>query len=159
MWEITSRGEYLTPYTPYQAEASQGTLQLIYEYQTMMTQLMAMEVTNASLYDGASALGEAVLMALRLNQNGAKRVIVPRGLHPAYRQVLKTITMAQEVFLEEIDYARGEGGVAQDQLASLDTRGIAAVIIPQPNFFGVLEEVDAINGFCSPSWRLGDCCG
>lgn len=147
VWEITSRSEYLTPYTPYQAEASQGTLQLIYEYQTMMTQLMAMEVSNASLYDGASALAEAVLMALRLKGNGAKRVLVPRGLHPAYRQVLKTITMAQELFLEELDYAQGEGGVSPEYLDSLDPRGIVAMILVQPNFFGVLEEVDQLTDF------------
>lgn len=147
VWDITSRGEFLTAYTPYQAEASQGTLQLIYEYQTMMTQLMGMDVANASLYDGASALAEAVLMALRLKGGGAKRVLVPCGLHPAYRQVLKTILTTQDVFLEELAYTGGEGGVDLRSLEVLDTRGLAAIIIPQPNFFGVLEDVDALTDF------------
>lgn len=147
VWEITSRGEFLTAYTPYQAEASQGTLQLIYEYQTMMTQLMGMEVANASLYDGASALAEAVLMALRLKGHDAKRVLIPRTLHPAYRQVLQTILKTHDILLEEWAYAPTEGYCAPDSLKTIDTRGLAAVIIPQPNFFGVLEDVDALTHF------------
>lgn len=147
VWDITSRGEFLTAYTPYQAEASQGTLQLIYEYQTMMAQLMGMEIANASLYDGASALVEAVLMALRLKNGEAKRILIPKTLHPAYRQVLQTILPIQEVFLEEIAYSLTEGCVTAEHLANIDTRGIAAMIIPQPNFFGILEDVDALTRF------------
>lgn len=147
VWDITSRGEFLTAYTPYQAEASQGTLQLIYEYQTMMTQLMGMEVANASLYDGASSLAEAVLMALRLKAGSAKRVLVPRNCHPAYRQTLQTILQTQDFMLEELPYHTGSGQVNITELAAIDTRNIAALIIPQPNFFGVLEEVDALTDF------------
>ena len=92
VWDITSRGEFLTAYTPYQAEASQGTLQLLYEFQTMIAELTGMEVANASLYDGASALAEAVLMAVRLNKaSHSNRVLVPESLHPLYRETLETI--------------------------------------------------------------------
>jgi len=88
VWELTTRGEYYTAYTPYQAEASQGTLQLLYEYQSMMTALTGMDVSNASLYDGASGLAEGVLMAVRVNRKSkSRRVLVPRTLHPAYRTV------------------------------------------------------------------------
>lgn len=84
VWDITSRGEFMTAYTPYQAEASQGTLQLIYEYQTMMSSLMAMDVSNASLYDGASACAEAALMAVRLQKKQGMNILVPATLHPHY---------------------------------------------------------------------------
>jgi glycine dehydrogenase subunit 1 len=144
VWDITSRGEFLTAYTPYQAEASQGTLQLIYEYQTMLCQLMGMEVANASLYDGASALAEAVLMALRLKNNGAKRIWVPRTIHPAYRQVLQTLLKNQDVILEELDYDPQQGVIPVDQLAQRPAKDLAAVIVPQPNFFGALENVDEL---------------
>ena len=98
VWEIASRGEFLTAYTPYQAEASQGTLQLLYEFQTMMAELTGMEVANASLYDGATALAEAILMAIRLNKKSqSKCVLVPETLHPFYRQTLKTILSNQQI--------------------------------------------------------------
>ena len=85
VWEITTRGEFYSAYTPYQAEASQGTLQLLYEYQTMMASLMAMDVSNASLYDGASALAEAVLMAVRANrQSKSRKILMPRTVNPVY---------------------------------------------------------------------------
>src|SRR6185295_8292784 len=88
VWEITTRGEFYSAYTPYQAEASQGTLQVLYEFQSMMTALTGMEVSNASLYDGASALGEALLMAVRANPNSqSRKVLVPSAVHPFYRQV------------------------------------------------------------------------
>lgn len=93
VWEITTRGEFYSAYTPYQAEASQGTLQLLYEYQTMICALTAMEVSNASLYDGASGLGEALLMALRANRkNGSGRVLIPDTVHPRYRDVVNATT-------------------------------------------------------------------
>jgi glycine dehydrogenase subunit 1 len=145
VWEITTRGEFYSAYTPYQAEASQGTLQLLYEYQSMMTALTGMEVSNASMYDGASALAEALLMAARANpKEGPIRVLMPQAVHPHYRQAVAAITTALGVELLplEFDPARGDTPVAQ--LARYAGQGITAVVIPQPNFFGVLEDVDAL---------------
>jgi len=88
VWQIATRGEFYSSYTPYQAEASQGTLQLLYEYQTMMASLTGMDVSNASLYDGASALAEAVLMAVRAHKQ-ARKVLMPAGVHPIYRRVVR----------------------------------------------------------------------
>ena len=103
VWQIATRGEFYSAYTPYQAEASQGTLQLLYEYQSMMTSLMAMDVTNASLYDGASALAEAVLMAVRVHKT-AKRVLMPATVHPVWRKVVRTIVKDQNIELVEVLY-------------------------------------------------------
>ena len=144
VWEIATRGEFYTAYTPYQAEASQGTLQLLYEYQSMMAGLMAMDVSNASLYDGASALAEAVLMAVRANRRSrSKRILMPRTVHPAYRKVVDTIVRNQGIVLEELDYHRTGGHLDPAALPG-DPGDFAALVIPQPNFFGVLEEVDAL---------------
>ena len=105
VWEITTRGEFYSAYTPYQAEASQGTLQLLYEYQTMMAGLNAMDVSNASLYDGASALAEAVLMAVRANRRSkSRRILMPRTVHPLYRKVAHAIVHNQGIELVELDY-------------------------------------------------------
>lgn len=141
VWQIVGRGEFYSAYTPYQAEASQGTLQLIYEYQTMMTRLTGMDVSNASLYDGATALAEAVLMAERSRKKGAQRVLVPASVHPAYRKTLRTIVATQDIEVVEIDCPQG-----RLELADLDAVAgeFSALVIPQPNFFGVLEEVDAL---------------
>src|SRR5215213_2542812 len=87
VWAIVSRGEFYSAYTPYQAEASQGTLQLLYEYQSMMASLTGMDISNASLYDGASALAEAVLMAVRIHKT-SRRVLMPATVHPVYRKVV-----------------------------------------------------------------------
>ena len=147
VWAIVSRGEFYSAYTPYQAEASQGTLQLIYEYQTMMTRLTGMDVSNASLYDGATALAEAVLMAERCAKKGPRRVLVPKSVHPAYRKTLHTIVALQNIEVVEFDFCReGEsgGGVSPDWLAAQDFGAFTALVIPQPNFFGVLEHVDAL---------------
>ncbi len=144
VWDIVTRGEFYTAYTPYQPEASQGTLQVIYEYQTMMTELMAMEVSNASLYDGASALVEAVLMALRVQKNDSKKILVPHNLHPHYRDVLKSILDYHPIELISWDYEKETGCVNLSQLNQFATDELAAVIIAQPNFFGCVEEVDAI---------------
>ena len=143
IWQLTTRGEYYSAYTPYQAEASQGTLQLIYEYQTMMANLTGLAVSNASLYDGASGLAEAVLMALRLNRrNKSSRVLVPQSVHPVYRKVLTTILPLQDIEIVELPVTDG-----RTDLAALKEYGegeVNTVVIPQPNYFGVLENVDEL---------------
>ena len=144
VWEITTRGEFYTAYTPYQAEASQGTLQLLYEYQTMMASLTGMDVSNASLYDGASALAEAVLMAVRANRKSkSKRILMPRTVHPQYRKVAETIVKGQGITFDVLDYDHKGGHINPDSLPQ-EPGDIAALVIPQPNFFGVLEDVDVL---------------
>ncbi len=147
VWEITTRGEFYSAYTPYQAEASQGTLQLLYEFQTMMAHLTAMEAANASLYDGASALAEAVLMAVRLNKNKSKRILIPTTVSPLYRQVVHTIVKHQSILLVEIPYDQDKGTIALNSLIEVGSRENAALVIPQPNFFGNLEEVDELTNW------------
>jgi len=129
--QLVSRGEFYTAYTPYQAEASQGSLQVLYEYQTMMAELMAMDVSNASLYDGATALAEAILMAVRLNKDEKtpKKIILPRYLHPHYRAVLKTLLSPQGIELMDDNEHQ---------------TGVIARVIQQPNFLGQLEAVDEL---------------
>ncbi len=143
VWQIASRGEFYSAYTPYQAEASQGTLQLLYEWQSMMTALTAMAVSNASLYDGASALAEAVLMAVRANRKArSSRVLVPRALHPAYRRALRGIVEPQGIEVVEVPFDSGGGQTSTESLDALAAGGFAGVVINQPNFFGVIEAVD-----------------
>jgi glycine dehydrogenase subunit 1 len=155
VWQITTRGEFYSAYTPYQAEASQGTLQLLYEYQSMMTALMAMEVSNASLYDGASALAEAVLMAVRTNRRSkSRRVLLPRTLHPAYRKTVHTIVANQGIELVEVDYDPATGKTPMGALDAFAGEDFAALAIPQPNFFGVLEDVDAMTDFARANGML-----
>jgi len=144
VWELTTRGEFYSAYTPYQAEASQGTLQLLYEFQTMMTRLTGMDVSNASLYDGASALAEAVLMAVRANRKSkSKRILMPRTVNPAYRKVAKTIVHNQGITLEELDFDVKQGYLDPASLPQ-EPGDITALVIPQPNYFGVLEEVNTL---------------
>ncbi|MFV1983223.1 MAG: aminomethyl-transferring glycine dehydrogenase subunit GcvPA [Thiohalomonadales bacterium] len=144
VWELTTRGEFYSAYTPYQAEASQGTLQLLYEYQTMMTALTDMDVSNASLYDGASGLAEAVLMAVRANRKSkSKRILMPRTVHPLYRKVAKTIVQNQGITLEEVNFDITTGVIDFTNLPS-EPGDFAALVIPQPNFFGSLEDVDTL---------------
>lgn len=144
VWEITTRGEYYTAYTPYQAEASQGTLQLLYEFQSMLTQLTGMDVSNASLYEGASALAEAVLMAVRGNRKSkSKRILMPRSVNPVYRKVVNSIVSNQEISIEELAIDSKGGHLSPDSLPK-DPGEFTALVIPQPNFFGVLEEVDTL---------------
>jgi glycine dehydrogenase subunit 1 len=146
VWQIATRGEYYSAYTPYQAEASQGTLQLLYEFQSMMVALTGLDVSNASLYDGASALAEAVLMAVRSNRKvKAERVLVPRALHPAYRRTLDTIVSTQGIEVVEIPFDPRTGQTALDALDTLVAQDpVAAVVVNQPNFFGVIEDADAL---------------
>lgn len=143
VWQIATRGEFYSSYTPYQAEASQGTLQVLYEYQSMMTALTGLDVANASLYDGASALGEAALMAVRAHKS-ARKLVVPRTVNPAYRDTVRTIVRNQGIELIELDYDRRRGSIATESLARVDAREVAALVVPQPNYFGVLEPVDAL---------------
>jgi glycine cleavage system P protein (glycine dehydrogenase) subunit 1 len=144
VWQIVERGEFYSAYTPYQAEASQGTLQLLYEFQSMMTALTGMDVSNASLYDGATALGEAVLMAVRALKKNARRVLVPGNVHPRYRQVVRTLVQNQRIVLSEIPYGAETGTVPEEALVSGLTDDTAALVIAQPNFFGTLEDVDTL---------------
>jgi len=145
VWQIVTRGEFYSAYTPYQAEASQGTLQLLYEYQTMMASLTGLDITNASLYDGASALAEAVLMAVRVHKT-SRRVVMPDSVHPVWRKVVRTIVRDQGIELVAAAYDRETG---QTDMAALEAAAhggdIAAVVVPQPNFFGMLEPVDELS--------------
>ncbi len=145
VWQIATRGEFYSAYTPYQAEASQGSLQLIYEYQTMMASLTGLDVSNASMYDGASALGEAVLMAVRANRKSrSKRILIPASVHPVYRHVARVIVGNQGIEFVELPVDRATGTT---DLAALDRwrdEDVTAVIVPQPNYFGALEDVDAL---------------
>lgn len=154
VWQLTTRGEFYTAYTPYQAEASQGTLQLLYEFQTMMAELTAMDVSNASLYDGASALAEAVLMAVRANRKSkSKRILMPATVHPTYRSVVNTIVRLQGVQLELVDYDKNGGYIDPASLPS-EPGDITALVIPQPNFFGSLEDVDALTDWAQQHGAL-----
>src|SRR5690606_18836465 len=138
VWQLTTRGEFYSSYTPYQAEASQGSLQLLYEYQTMMASLTGMDVSNASLYDGASALAEAALMAVRQHRS-SRRILIPQTVHPIYRRVVRTIVKNQAIEVVEVPYDAATGQVTLDQLEQFAQEEFAALVIPQPNFFGVLE--------------------
>jgi glycine dehydrogenase subunit 1 len=145
VWAITTRGEFYSAYTPYQAEASQGTLQLIYEYQTMIASLTGMEVSNASLYDGASAVAEASLMAVRANRKSkTQRILMPTTVHPHYRKVAAATAGNQGLRFEEVPYCTEEGRTIVGSLAKYDAQDVTAIVIQQPNFFGVLEDVDAL---------------
>ena len=145
VWAITTRGELYSAYTPYQAEASQGTLQMIYEYQSMMASLTGMEVSNASLYDGASALAEACLMAVRAHRRSkSSRILVPATVNPTYRRVARAIAGMQGFTFEELPYDPEGGHTLPEALSAYDGQDITAVVIQQPNFFGVLEEVDEL---------------
>lgn len=154
VWEITTRGEFYSAYTPYQAEASQGTLQVLYEFQTMMANLTAMEVSNASLYDGASALAEAVLMAVRLNKNKSKRILMPTTVSPIYRQVVHTIVKNQSISLIDLPFDPTSGTINLQQLTDYTNEPYAALVIPQPNFFGHLEAVDELTNWAQAQGML-----
>jgi glycine dehydrogenase subunit 1 len=155
VWQIATRGEFYTAYTPYQAEASQGTLQLLYEYQSMMASLMAMDVSNTSLYDGASAVAEAVLMAVRANRKSkSKRILVPRSLHPAYRKVAHSIVRNQGIELVELPFDAATGTTDLEALQAHAGEDFTALLIPQPNFFGMLEPVDALTDFAHANGML-----
>lgn len=138
---IASRGEFATAYTPYQAESSQGTLQVIYEFQTLLCQLTQMEMANASLYDGATALAEAVLMAQAATKR--KRILLPRAVSPSYRRVVQSYTQGLDIVLEEVPFA--DGATDLEKLNAALSDDVAAVVVQQPNFFGCLEDTQAIS--------------
>ncbi|MEY2414113.1 MAG: glycine dehydrogenase subunit 1 [Acidobacteriaceae bacterium] len=138
---LISRGEFLTAYTPYQAEVSQGTLQSIFEFQTMICELTGMEVANASMYDGSTAAAEAVMMAARLT--GRRSVVIARSVHPEYREVLATYAFHQGMPLSTIGFA-DTGRVDIRALEKAITEDTACVLIQSPNFFGTIEDVAAI---------------
>jgi len=145
VWQITTRGEFYSAYTPYQAEASQGTLQVLYEFQSMMTALTGLDASNASLYDGGSALAEAILMAVRANRKvKSSRVLVPRALHPAYRRTARTIVRHQGIELVEVPFDPAGGHTTLEALETLAAEPFAALVLPQPNFFGVIEDADQL---------------
>jgi glycine dehydrogenase subunit 1 len=155
VWAITTRGEFYSAYTPYQAEASQGTLQLIYEYQSMMCALTGMEVSNASLYDGASALAEACLMAVRANRGStSRRILLPRAVNPTYAKVARAIAGNQDISFESVDFDRSAGRTLLTALQRYGGQDFTALVIQQPNFFGSFEEVDALTDWAHANKML-----
>jgi glycine dehydrogenase subunit 1 len=155
VWNIAARGEFYSAYTPYQAEASQGTLQVLYEYQSMMASLTGMEISNASLYDGASSLAEAVLMAVRANRRcHSRRILMPKTLSPRYRQVVRTWTEPQGIELLELPYDPVTGRTEPALLHDFNDLDFAAVVIPLTNFFGVLESVDELTDWARSKGAL-----
>jgi glycine dehydrogenase subunit 1 len=138
---VVSRGEFLTSYTPYQAEISQGTLTTIFEFQTMICQLTGMDVANASMYDGSTAVPEAAMMAVRATGKG--RVLIARSVHPEYREVLNTYAAHQGMPVAEFGYVSETGGIDLEDLERKMDDLTAGVIIQSPNFFGIVEQVKA----------------
>ncbi len=136
---IASRSEFYTAYTPYQAEVSQGTLQVMYEFQSLVCDLTEMEVANSSMYDGASALAEAVLMALRI-QKKRNVVLLPESLHPFYRQVVETYVHRQDLQLQTLRMDPKTGQLDLNHVESLLGDHTAALVFQHPNFFGILED-------------------
>jgi glycine dehydrogenase subunit 1 len=143
VWDIATRGEFYSAYTPYQAEASQGTLQVIYEFQTMLASLTGLDVANASLYDGATAFAEACLMAVRANRKSkSRRILVPRSMSPVFRSVATAIVQGQQIELVELPLQDGLNDTTK--LAELSGEDFAAVVIQNPSFLGHLEDVDTL---------------
>jgi glycine dehydrogenase subunit 1 len=139
---LVQRGEFLTSYTPYQPEISQGTLQAMFEFQTMICELTGMEIANASMYDGSTGAAESVLMACRVT--GRQGAVVARTVHPEYREVLATVTKHQEIPISEVGYVGDTGRVDLVALDAAISSETAAVLIQSPNFFGTIEDVAAI---------------
>ena len=137
---VSSRSEFYTAYTPYQAEASQGSLQAFFEYQTLITQLTGMDVSNASMYDGGSAAAEAVLMAM--HATGRRRVVTAQSVHPEYRQVIATYLEYLGVDLVTLPAA--DGAISAAELAAAVNDQTACILVQHPNFFGCLEDVEPL---------------
>jgi glycine dehydrogenase subunit 1 len=145
---LISRSEFYTAYTPYQPEISQGTLQAIFEYQTLVCQLTGMEVSNASMYDGASSFAEAVLMAERVTKR--KKILLSEAVHPEYRKVIQTYIDPEQQELIPIPLRKDEGRIDERKLLDLLDGEVSSVVIQSPNFFGVIEDLhlmaDQIHG-------------
>mgnify|MGYP001576308433 FL=1 len=139
---LISRSEFYTAYTPYQPEISQGTLQAIFEYQTLICQLTGMDVSNASMYDGASATAEAVLMARRINNRS--KVILSAAIHPEYREVINTYLSGNRDNIKEVFYCTETGRTLPEAIEKLLDKDTSSVVIQQPNFFGSIEDIKAI---------------
>jgi len=153
IWDIATRGEFYSAYTPYQAEASQGTLQTIYEYQTMITALTGLDASNASLYDGASALAEAALMAVRANRKlTSKRVLLASGVNPVYQNVATAIAGSQELTFDRLPLDTATGTTRLDDLDEQESP--VAVVIQQPSFFGTLEQMDQLTDWAHTQGAL-----
>src|SRR5580658_8996503 len=138
---LVLRGEFLTSYTPYQPEITQGTLQAMFEFQTMICELTGMEIANASMYDGSTGAAEAMMMAVRVT--GRDGAVIARTVHPEYREVIATYAQHQEIPVAEVGYA-ANGRVDVAALDAAITKDTACVLIQSPNFFGTLEDVAAI---------------
>ena len=152
VWDIATRGEFYSAYTPYQAEASQGTLQVIYEYQTMITELTGLDVSNASLYDGASGLAEAALMAVRSNRKAKSgRILLAPGVNPRYEQVATAIAGSQHISFERLPMNAVTGNAADNLDAG---ESPVAVVIQQPSFPGTLEDVDRLTDWAHENGAL-----
>jgi glycine dehydrogenase subunit 1 len=138
---LVQRGEFLTSYTPYQAEITQGTLQAIFEFQTMICELTGMDIANASMYDGSTGAAEAVMMAVRIT--GRDGVLVARSVHPEYREVMMTYAQHQEHSAREVGFGE-DGRIDLDALDAAITEKTACVLVQSPNFFGIVEDIPAI---------------
>jgi glycine dehydrogenase subunit 1 len=149
VWDVVQRGEFMTAYTPYQAEASQGTLQLIYEYQSMIASLTGMDVSNASVYDGGSGLAEAVLMAVRANKKAkSRRVLAAETVHPLHRRAAHDIVKNQRIVVDTLPMGL-DGRVDLDALETQSADPPVALVVQQPNVFGLLEDVDALGDWAA----------
>lgn len=137
--ELTRRSEFLTPYTPYQPEIAQGTLQVMFEFQTMVAEIFGMEVANASLYDGSTSLAEAILMALRLGK-GRETVLLPTTLHPQYREVVQTTLRSFKDHFVSLPFDI-HGGLERGSMGDYLNKNLACLVLPYPNFLGIVEEV------------------
>lgn len=151
---ITSRSEFYTSYTPYQPEISQGMLQAIYEYQTMICNLTGMDAANASMYDGASALAESCIMAVNITKR--KEILVSKSIHPHYREVVKTYCKAHGFSLVEIEFEDGITNV--DELREKISENTAAFLVQSPNFFGCIEDLERVEGIVHSSGALLNVC-
>lgn len=148
---LSSRGEFVSPYTPYQPEVSQGTLQVIFEFQTLICQLTGMDIANASMYEGASGAAEAVLMSHRLK--GKSKVLLAGSVHPQYQEVINTYTKNLGILVEDVPY-RDDGSADLDELEQKMDDQTSAIVTQSPNFFGVIEDLEKISGIAHKNEAL-----